>query len=116
MKEPDFKKRVKLIPGVTWKGLLVDSNLFQMIFPGLTVAADVFAVAGMGALFSASIRAPLTGIVLVVEMTGNYYLILPLMVCCLSATTVMQLLNSPPIYTQLLKRTLISNKSISSVK
>ncbi|HAF87262.1 MAG: H(+)/Cl(-) exchange transporter ClcA [Legionellaceae bacterium] len=90
--------------------------LFQMIFPGLTVAADVFAVAGMGALFSASIRAPLTGIVLVVEMTGNYYLILPLMVCCLSATTVMQLLNSPPIYTQLLKRTLISNKSISSVK
>lgn len=64
----------------------------------------MFAVAGMGAFFSASVRAPLTGIVLVVEMTQNYLLILPLMVTCLTSTTVVQCFMNPPIYSQLLHR------------
>lgn len=64
----------------------------------------MFAVAGMGALFAAAVRAPLTGIVLVVEMTQNYSLILPLMVTCLTSTTVVQLWGNQPIYTQLLFR------------
>lgn len=72
----------------------VDSS----IHPGM------FAVAGMGALFSAAVRAPLTGIVLVVEMTENYNLILPLMVTCLTSTTIVQIFRNPPIYTQLLRR------------
>ena len=38
---------------------------------------ETFAVVGMAAYFSAIVRAPLTGIVLVVEMTGNYSLVLP---------------------------------------
>lgn len=66
----------------------------------------MFAVAGMGALFSACVRAPLTGIVLVVEMTQNYSLILPLMVTCLTSTTIVQCFANPPLYTQLLKRVL----------
>ncbi len=41
----------------------------------LTVQQGMFAVAGMGALFAAAIRAPITGIILVVEMTQNYLLI-----------------------------------------
>lgn len=81
--------------------------LFQVFFPGIAlVQPGMLAVAGMGALFSASVRAPLTGIVLVVEMTQNYGLILPLMVSCLTATTVVQLMGVAPIYTQLLRRTL----------
>lgn len=78
----------------------------QLILPDETVHPAMFAVAGMGALFSASIRAPITGIILVVEMTQNYSLILPLMVSCLTSTTVMQLTQSEPIYTQLLNRSL----------
>lgn len=74
----------------------VDSSLH----PGM------FAVAGMGALFAACVRAPLTGIVLVVEMTQNYLLILPLMVTCLTSTTVVQCFANPPIYSQLLRRLL----------
>jgi CIC family chloride channel protein len=70
----------------------------------------MFAVAGMGALFSACVRAPLTGIVLVVEMTQNYSLILPLMVTCLTSTTIVQCFANPPIYTQLLKRVLSVKK------
>lgn len=74
--------------------------------PDLGTQPGMFAVAGMGALFSAAVRAPVTGIVLVVEMTQNYSLILPLMVSCLTSTTVIQLANNEPIYTQLLRRTL----------
>lgn len=85
---------------------LIFFYLLSLFFPFTHLDANVFAVAGMGALFSAAIRAPLTGIVLVVEMTGNYFLIFPLMICCLTSTTIMQLGKNQPIYTQLLRRTL----------
>jgi CIC family chloride channel protein len=74
----------------------------------------MFAVAGMGALFSACVRAPITGIVLIVEMTQNYLLIFPLMVSCLTSTTVVQIFGNPPIYTQLLHR-LLRKKSRPSL-
>ncbi len=94
----------------TLLGLAV-ATVFEMFLPdAITLHAGMFAVAGMGALFSASVRAPITGIVLVVEMTQNYGLILPLMVSCLAATTVVQLAGSAPIYTQLLRRTLSHDK------
>ncbi len=75
-------------------------NLDASIHPGM------FAVAGMGALFAASVRSPITGVALVVEMTQNYSLILPLMITCITSTTIVQLARNEPIYTQLLKRTL----------
>ena len=82
------------------------SYLFEAFSHDATIHPGMFAVAGMGALFSAAVRAPITGIILVVEMTQNYLLILPLMVCCLTSTTVVQLAGNEPIYTQLLQRTL----------
>lgn len=85
---------------------LAGYQLLSLIMPDGSIHPGMFAVAGMGALFSAAVRAPLTGIVLVVEMTQNYSLILPLMVSCLTSTTVVQLAKNRPIYTQLLKRTL----------
>ena len=81
-------------------------DIFDYLFSDLSLHSGMFAVAGMGALFAAAIRAPITGIVLVVEMTQNYLLILPLMVCCLTANVVMQLVGNEPIYTQLLRRAL----------
>jgi len=41
------------------------------MFPGLVPIPAIFAVVGMAAYFTAIVRAPLTGIVLIVEMTGN---------------------------------------------
>ncbi len=82
------------------------SHIMDFIHPELGIPAGMFAVAGMGALFSAAVRAPVTGIILVVEMTQNYLLILPLMICCLTSTTVVQLAGNAPIYLQLLRRTL----------
>ncbi|MFN6887585.1 chloride channel protein, partial [Proteus mirabilis] len=66
------------------------------------IQIGTFAIAGMGALFAATVRAPLTGIVLVLEMTDNYQLILPMIITCLGATMLAQLLGGRPIYTVLL--------------
>ncbi|KTC65992.1 voltage-gated chloride channel protein (ClC-type) (plasmid) [Legionella adelaidensis] len=90
----------------------VCSVFFSWLDP--TINPGMFAVAGMGALFSAAVRAPITGIILVVEMTQNYFLILPLMITCLTSTTVVQLAKNAPIYTQLLHRTL-RREGINSV-
>ena len=45
--------------------------LCRMAFPGLGIAPQGFAVVGMAAFFTGVVRAPLTGIMLVVEMTAN---------------------------------------------
>ena len=90
----------------TLLGFAFSASLGIFIQDVTNVHPGMFAVAGMGALFSAVIRSPITGIVLVVEMTQNYALILPLMVSCLTATTVVQLAGISPIYTLLLRRTL----------
>ena len=76
------------------------------LFPELVSNAGTFAIAGMGGLFAATVRAPITGILLVIEMTSNYEMILPLIVTCLGATMVAQSLGGRPIYTQLLERTM----------
>lgn len=71
----------------------------------------VFAVVGMAAYFTAVVRAPLTGILLIVEMTGNYEQMLPLLVSCFCAYAVAELLKSVPIYEELLERDLAGNDS-----
>ncbi|WP_193386906.1 chloride channel protein, partial [Yersinia pestis] len=75
-------------------------------FPQYGIEAGTFAIAGMGALFAASVRAPLTGIVLVLEMTDNYQLILPMIVTCLGATLIAQFMGGKPLYSAILARTL----------
>ncbi|OOF06125.1 ClC family H(+)/Cl(-) exchange transporter, partial [Salinivibrio sp. MA427] len=74
------------------------------MYPDMGIEPGMFAIAGMGALFAATVRAPITGILLVIEMTNNYYLILPLIITTLGATLVAQLLGGQPIYTELLRR------------
>ena len=76
------------------------------LFPELDIDPGMFAIAGMGALFAATVRAPITGILLVIEMTNNYYLILPLIITGLGAVIFAQLLGGQPLYSQLLHRTL----------
>lgn len=95
---------------------LACSHVFYFISSDLSVHPGMFAVAGMGALFAASVRAPITGIVLVVEMTQNYLLILPLMVSCLTSTTVVQLARNAPIYSQLLHRSLSKAREVQHLE
>ncbi|MSP76281.1 MAG: H(+)/Cl(-) exchange transporter ClcA [Rhodospirillaceae bacterium] len=65
-----------------------------------------FAIAAMGGLFAATIRAPLVGVVLAVELTGAYALVLPLLVTCVTAHVISDWLKGRPIYELLLERTL----------
>jgi len=81
------------------------------LLPSLTLDPGTFAIAGMGALFAASVRAPLTGIVLVLEMTDNYQLILPMIITCLGATLLAQFLGGKPLYSSLLARTLAKQQA-----
>jgi len=101
-------------PGGIFAPMIALGTLFGMWFgsgvhglsPVLVPHAGVFAVAGMAAFFSATVRAPLTGIALAMEMTGNFQLILPLILTCIVATLVGQFLGGRPIYALLLERTL----------
>jgi len=81
--------------------------LSQRVLPHAVEHPETFAVVGMAAYFSAIVRAPLTGIVLVVEMTGNYSLVLPLLAACLTAYEVADLLRDRPVYEALLERDLL---------
>ncbi|HMN42538.1 MAG TPA: H(+)/Cl(-) exchange transporter ClcA [Phycisphaerales bacterium] len=63
-----------------------------------------FAVIGMAAVFTGSVRAPLTGMVLILEMTANYEQLLALGVACLAAYATAELLRDEPIYEALLAK------------
>jgi CIC family chloride channel protein len=69
--------------------------------PGLSLDPKACAVVGMAAFFTASVRAPVTGIVLVTEMTGSFTLLLPLLLASFPAMLVPTLLRDPPIYDSL---------------
>jgi CIC family chloride channel protein len=74
------------------------------ILPAWAVFPETFAVIGMGALFTSTVRAPLTGIVLMIELTGKYDFMLPLLVGCLAAYGVAEALGDKPIYEALRER------------
>ena len=63
-------------------------------------------VVSMAGFFAAIVRAPMTGIILVFEMTGNLDSLLPLAVVSLTSYTLADLLGSTPIYTALLENLL----------
>lgn len=86
------------------------------MFPQYGIEPATFAIAGMGALFAASVRAPLTGIVLVLEMTDNYQLILPMIITCLGATLLAQFLGGKPLYSAILTRTLQRQEQQNALK
>ena len=73
-----------------------------LLFPASVAAPGAFAVVGMAGFFAAVVRAPLTGLVLIVEMTGSYALMLPLLVACFCAYILAEALRTPPIYDALL--------------
>lgn len=80
----------------------------QSIAPQAAPQPAAFAVVGMAACFTAIVRAPLTGVVLIVEMTGSYEQMLMLLVSCFCAYAVAELLKDLPIYEALLERDLAS--------
>ncbi len=111
-------------PGGIFAPLLVIGSLIGLavgqgvhsLFPSVVQSAGAFAVVGMAAYFTGIVRAPLTGIMLIVEMTGSYALMLPLLVACFCAYAVAESLNVLPIYEELLERDLKRTDSAHVLK
>ncbi|CAG0953937.1 H(+)/Cl(-) exchange transporter ClcA [Myxococcaceae bacterium] len=85
---------------------LLFSHALHAVAPDLDLESGRFAVAGMAALLTATVRAPLTGLALVVEMTGNHALIPMLLIVSVVADVTADALGGRPIYQSLLQRTL----------
>ncbi|MGD9688277.1 MAG: H(+)/Cl(-) exchange transporter ClcA [Phycisphaerales bacterium] len=83
-------------------GAVVGQGLAQ-VFPSIQPHLTALSILGMAAFFTGSVRAPLTGIVLIVEMTGNYQQLLALGVACLFADLTAGMLRDTPIYEALLE-------------
>lgn len=98
------------VPGGIFAPMLVLGSVLGMLvgiasatlLPGLVSSPESFSVIGMAALFAAVVRAPLTGIVLVLEMTGDYKQLLPLLSASMVAYIVAERLHVKPIYDALL--------------
>jgi len=82
---------------------------FGLLLPGVDIQPQAFAVVGMTAFFTGVVRAPLTGIVLVTEMTGSVTLLLPMLAACFAAMMTPTLLRNAPIYESLRDRLLGRN-------
>lgn len=79
-------------------GGLALGKMLEIYVPCLAETPEIYAVIGMGALFTAVVRAPLTGIVLMIELTGEYGFMLPLLVASLTAYGIAEFFRVPPIY------------------
>lgn len=99
-------------PGGLFAPLLVVGSAFgalcggivHEIAPALAPQPIAFALVGMAAFFTAVVRAPLTGIVLVVEMTATTTLLVPMLAACFAAGAAAALVRSEPIYDTLRTR------------
>jgi chloride channel protein, CIC family len=76
----------------------------HVIAPAWASHPEVFAVLGMGAFLTSIVRAPLTAIILLIELTGKYDFMLPLLVSCFSAYGIAEALKEVPIYKALRER------------
>lgn len=74
------------------------------IFGHSSEGVGAFALVGMGAVFAGIVRAPMTSILIIFEMTGSYGLILPLMIANMTAYALARRLRPVPIYDALLEQ------------
>lgn len=85
----------------------------RSLFPAVTIQPEAFALVGMAAFFTGVVRSPLTGIVLVAEMTATASMLLPMLAACFVAMLLPMLLRAPPIYDSLREHTLRLEQEIT---
>ncbi|WP_036931607.1 ClC family H(+)/Cl(-) exchange transporter [Proteocatella sphenisci] len=106
-------------PGGIFFPLLIMGALIGCIFGNIAISyagfnSELFynfIILAMAGYFTAIVRAPITGIVLLVEMTGSFTHLLSLTVVCIVAYVVADLLESPPVYESLLESQIAKNSS-----
>jgi CIC family chloride channel protein len=79
-------------------------SLAHGLFPSWTASSAAYGLVGMAAVFAAAAEAPITAITIVFEMSNDYTIILPLMVCTVIATIIGRRLLGSTIYEMKLVR------------
>ena len=85
-------------------GAMAGAAFGDIVSPLSDSPVGVFAVVGMGAAFAGAARAPMTAVLIIVEMTGQFSLILPMMLAVVIATGASRFLTRATIYTEKLRR------------
>ncbi len=83
---------------------LAFGQFFANLFPGLGITPGAFALVGMASVFAGAERAPMSTIMMVFEMSGDYQLILPLLLATVVATLLGDALHPESIYQVILSR------------
>jgi CIC family chloride channel protein len=68
------------------------------LLPGYTATSGAYALVGMGALFAGIVRAPMTSVLMIFEMTRDYAVIVPLMIANLTSLFISSRFQKQPIY------------------
>ncbi len=68
------------------------------LFPAYTATPGAYAIVGMGAVFAGIVRAPMTSVLMIFEMTQDYAVIVPLMIANLVSLFIASRLQRAPIY------------------
>ena len=91
------------------------AHILAWVLPASELDPGKCAVAGMAALLAATVRAPITGLMLVIEMTRNYQLVTMALLASIIADATAEFLGGRPVYQQLLdrSRTVSDNALIS---
>jgi Chloride channel protein EriC len=79
-------------------------SIVHSMFPMVTAESGAYALAGMGAVFAGTSRAPLASILILFELTRDYNMILPIMLACVVSNVVSTSFNSESIFTEGLHR------------
>ncbi len=79
-------------------------SLLHFLFPAIPISTGAYALVGMGAVFAGAAQAPISAIIILFEMTGDYKIILPLMFACVISTLVVKRISKDSIYTLKLRR------------
>jgi CIC family chloride channel protein len=73
-------------------------NVAHRLFPAGSASAGAYALVGMGAMFAGIVRAPMTSVLMIFEMTQDYAVIVPLMISNLISLFIASRLQRTPIY------------------
>lgn len=73
-------------------------SVAHSLFPAYTGSAGAYALVGMGTTFAGIIRTPMTSVLMIFELTRDYAIIVPLMICNLASYWVAARLMPAPIY------------------
>ncbi len=84
------------------------------LLPGYTATPGAYALVGMGALFAGIVRAPMTSVLMIFEMTRDYSVIVPLMIANLTSLFISLRFQKQPIYEALAHQDGIHLPSVSA--